>query len=61
MKKEILNTINYFEYNNLDLLIAYDDVYKIVMVNLYEKNFDENYAKQDHHCKIKKPLVIFHW
>lgn len=37
MKKEILNTINYFEYNNLDLLIAYDDVYKIVMVNLCEE------------------------
>lgn len=36
-KKEILKTINYFEYNNLDLIISYDDIYKIGMVNLYEK------------------------
>lgn len=43
-KKEILKTINYFEDNNLDLLIAYDDVYKIGMVNMYEKNFNENYT-----------------
>ena len=43
-KSEIVKTINYFSENKLDFLIVYNDVYKIGLVNIYEKNYEGNYA-----------------